>query len=168
MVESLKKPQKKREEWDKAGKYVYIVRKIMELRRDTLRELKAATLTLKYIVKGLEHEFEFDRAYIEEAICSNQVDRDLLNELHGAGSAGLLPRDLAKRVDIRGTRRSKPQKVTTRILRLNRRLDAMLGKKAAEKQGMRWALTDFMQDAWGSTKEEIEKEEVEEELPRAS
>jgi len=155
MMESLKKPQKKREEWDKAGKYVYIVRKIQEFRRDVLRELKSTNLTLKYMIKGLEHEFQFDRMYIEEAICGDEIDRELLSELHGAGSAGLLPRDLAKRVDIRGTKRSKPQKVTTRILRLNRRLEAMLGQKAAEKQGMNWTLTDFMRDAWGSTKEEL-------------
>jgi len=156
MVEPLKRPQKKREEWDKVGKYVYIVHKIRELRRDVLRELKSTNLTLKYITKGLQHEFQFDRMYIEEAICGDQIDRDILSELVGSGSAGLLPRDLAKRVDIRGTKRSKPQKVTTRILRLNRRLNAMLGQKAAEKQGMRWALTDFMRDAWGSTKEETE------------
>ena len=158
MAEPLKKPSKGREEWDKAGKYVYIVRKIKDLRRDVLRELKTTNLTLKYMIQGLEHEFQFDRVYIEEAICGDGIDRELLSELHGAGSNGLLPRDLAKRIDIKGTRRSKPQKVTTRILRLNRRLDQFLGKKAAEKAGMAWALTDFMQEAWGSTKEELTEE----------
>jgi hypothetical protein len=158
MAEPLKKPLKKREEWDKAGKYVYIVRKIQDLRRDVLHELKSTNLTLKYMIKGLEHEFQFDRVYIEEAICGNEVDRNLLSELHTAGSDGLLPRDLAKRLTIKGTRRSKPQKVTTRIHRLNRRLDALLGKKAAEKAGMAWTLTDFMQDAWGSTKQELDEE----------
>jgi hypothetical protein len=38
---------------------------------------------------------------------------------------------------------------------MDKRLDAILGQRVAEKRGMRWALTSFMSDAWGSTKEEL-------------
>ena len=65
---------------------------------------------------------------------------------------GLLPRDLAKRL---GSRRVSPWQVTQRLRRINKRLDRLLGQKAAEKRGMRWALTSFMSEAWGSTKEEV-------------
>ena len=48
-----------------------------------------------------------------------------------------------------------PWQVTQRLRRINKRLDRSLGQKAAEKRGMQWALTSFMSDAWGSTKEEV-------------
>lgn len=46
--------------------------------------------------------------------------------------------------------------VTHRIKRINRRLERKIGKRAAEKRGLKWALTSFMNRAWDATKEEIE------------
>jgi hypothetical protein len=37
---------------------------------------------------------------------------------------------------------------------MNKMLDAILCKRVAEKRGKNWALTRFMREAWGSTKEE--------------
>jgi hypothetical protein len=43
---------------------------------------------------------------------------------------------------------------------MNKKLDSLIGKKAAKKVGNGWALTTFLQDAWGSTKEgSLEKTE---------
>jgi hypothetical protein len=38
---------------------------------------------------------------------------------------------------------------------MNKKLDRLIGQKADEKVGKGWALTGFMREAWGSTKEEI-------------
>jgi len=145
---TLKEPQKRRAEWDKEGKYKYIIRKISDLHR----ELEEVKVTLRYISKGLEPSFQFDKGYVEDIACQDEFDRAILEELRGAGVDGLLPRDLAKRL---GSRRVSPWQVTQRLRRINKRLDRLLGQKAAEKRGMRWALTSFMSEAWGSTKEEV-------------
>ena len=144
----MKEPQKRRAEWDKEGKYKYIIRKIGDLHR----ELEEVKVTLRYITKGLEPSFQFDKGYVEDIACQDEFDRTILEELRGAGVDGLLPRDLANRL---GSRSVSPWQVTQRLRRINKRLDRLLGQKAAEKRGMRWALTSFMSDAWGSTKEEV-------------
>jgi len=38
---------------------------------------------------------------------------------------------------------------------MNKKLDSLIGQKAAEKRGKGWALKTFLRQAWGSTKEEI-------------
>jgi len=38
---------------------------------------------------------------------------------------------------------------------MNRKLQNELGYDVAEKVGHKWALTDFMVDDWGATREEI-------------
>jgi len=38
---------------------------------------------------------------------------------------------------------------------MNKKLARLIGQKAAEKVGKGWALTTFLREAWGSTKEEI-------------
>lgn len=90
---------------------------------------------------------------MEDVVCRDEFDRTIREELRGAGVDGLLPRDLSRRL---GSRRLSPWKVTKRIYHINNRLEKLIGQKAAEKRGMRWALTIFMSDAWGSTKEELE------------
>jgi len=38
---------------------------------------------------------------------------------------------------------------------MNDRLYGLIGQKAAEKRGKGWALTTFLRQAWGTTKEEM-------------
>ena len=45
---------------------------------------------------------------------------------------------------------------------MNKKIDSLIGQKAAEKNGMQWALTSFMREAWGSTKGEIAEAPIEE------
>jgi hypothetical protein len=70
----------------------------------------------------------------------------------GAGEYGMLPRDVAARL---GDKRFTRFHVTNRIKQMNKRLDAILGQRVAEKRGKNWALTSFMRSAWDSAKEEI-------------
>ena len=158
MAETLKTPSQKREEWDKYGKYKYIIQRINTMHTDLKGDLKDIKTTLRYIIMGLEHEFLFDKAYLEDVICKESLDRDIIEELHGAGTGGLLPQDLADRIDMPGTKRSKPWKVTIRIRRMNRTLNKLIGQNAFEKQGMNFVLTSFMRKAWGMTREELHAE----------
>ena len=57
-----KKPSQKREEWDKHGKYKYIIHRINEAHRD----LRAVQVSLWYMIEDLEHEFTIDREYVED------------------------------------------------------------------------------------------------------
>jgi hypothetical protein len=134
--------------WDKEGKYKYIVHLLREIRR----ELNALRVTQRYMVRGLEHEFMFDQEYVEDVACTDEVDRAVIEELHHAGPYGILPRDVASRLK---EYELKPWNVTQRIRRMNKKLDRLIGQEAAEKVGKGWALTTFLREAWGSTKEEM-------------
>src|SRR3990170_6778775 len=97
------------------------------------------------MIKGLEHEFMFDREYIEDLVCADEIDRDILEILNGAGKYGILPRYISHQLEIR---KLTPWKITQRIRRINKRLDRLIGQKAAEKHGMQWAPTSLMSEAW--------------------
>jgi len=56
------------------------------------------------MVRGLEHEFLFEQKYVEDFACSDDVDRDILEELHYAGPCGILPKDVAARLQNMGLR----------------------------------------------------------------
>jgi len=133
--------------WDKEGKYKYIV----HLLREISRELNALRVTQRYMVRGLEHEFLFEKEYVEDVACTDEVDRAILEELHHAGQYGMLPRDVAARLK---EYKLKPWNVTQCIRRMNKKLDRLVGQKASEKVGKGWALTTFLREAWGLTKEE--------------
>ena len=106
----------------------------------------------QYMVRGLEHEFLFEQEYVEDVACRDEIDWDILEELHFAGPHGILPKDVAARLQEYGL---TPWNVTRRILRMNDKLDKLIGQKVAEKRGKGWALTSFMRDAGDSTKEEL-------------
>jgi len=96
----------------------------------------------------------FDQPHIEKVCCrDDDVDKAILNELHCAGAAGILPEDLANAL---GGYQLDRWQVLRRIQRMNKRLEEEIAQGVAEKQGHRWALTSFAREAWGSTKEELQ------------
>jgi len=143
-----KPPKKGRSQYDKVGKYEYILDKF-----DTLnKELKRIKVFMRYLGKGLEHSLVFEPEFIQDAACRDEVDRQILWELRGAGEYGMLPRDVAARL---GDKRFTRFYVTARLIQMNKKLDAVLGQRVAEKRGKAWALTVFMRSTWDSTKEEL-------------
>jgi len=68
----------------------------------------------------------------------------------------MLPRDVAAKL---GDKRFTRFYVTARLIQMNKKLDAVLGQRVAEKRGKNWALTSFMRSAWDSTKDELEEVE---------
>jgi len=146
-----KTSKKGRSQYDKVGKYQYLLQKL-----DTYRkELKEIKVFMRYLAKGLEHSLVFEPEYIQDIACRDEVDKQILEELHFAGEWGMLPRDVATKL---GNKRFTRFYVTARLKQMNKKLDAALGQRVAEKRGKSWALTSFMRDAWDSTKEEIQVE----------
>ena len=143
---SIKKPHKHREEWDKEGKYKYINRRLKEMHEDIRRLMRLQG----FIIQGLEHEFEFSKDLLENQVSKDDVDKRILSELGASSQDGILPRDIARSIGLRSV---TPAKVTQRVRQLNKRMQSLFGQNVAEKRGMAWAMTDWMRDSWGEKKE---------------
>lgn len=103
---------------------------------------------LRTIFAGLKSSFNFEQSMIERVACVDEVDRKILRLLFEAGSPGLLPKDLAAKLEGFKVKRFQ---VSRRILRMNKRLEKEFGEKVAEKRGWHWALTRFTLEAVGET-----------------
>ena len=133
----------KRSQADKVGKLKYLLQKDKELAQE-LCEIK---LMLRTIFEGLKPSFNFKRPLIEKIACEDEVDREILQVLFESGSAGLLPKDLAVKLErFKVTR----HQISRRLIRMNKRLLRKLGECVAEQRGWHWALTGFALDAYGA------------------
>jgi hypothetical protein len=134
----------KRSQADKVGKLKYLLQKDKEL----AQELSEIKLMLRTIFDGLKPSFNFKRPLIEKIACEDEVDREILQVLFESGSAGLLPKDLAVKLErFKVTR----HQISRRLVRMNKRLLRKLGECVAEQRGWHWALTSFALDAYGDT-----------------
>jgi hypothetical protein len=96
-------------------------------------------------------EKSFGKALIERVACKDEIDREILQLLFEAGSLGLLPKDLAVKLErFKITR----HQVSRRIQKMNKRLAKEFGEQIAEQRGWSWALTSFARDSWSKTEEE--------------
>ena len=148
-MEESEKPvqnqKKKRSQSDKIGRLKYN----QQLLKQTLAEVEEVKLMLRTIFAGLKGSFSFEQSLIERVACEDEVDREILRLLFEAGSCGLLPKDLAVRLD---RFRIMRHQVSRRILRMNKRLEKKFGEHIAEQRGWHWALTSFAAEAWGDEK----------------
>ncbi len=133
--------KKARTQYDKVGKYQYLLQKVEAMRRD-VRDIKAF---MRLLSKGLEPQLVFDTDYIQDIACRDEKDREILDTLKGAGEYGMLPRDIA---NVLGDKHFTRFHVSRRLVQMNKRLDKVLGQRVAEKRGKNWALTSFMRSAW--------------------
>ncbi len=149
-MEETEKPvqnqKKKRSQSDKIGRLKYN----QQLLKQTLAEVEEAKLMLRTIFAGLKVSFNFEKSLIERIACADEVDREIIRLLFEAGSPGLLPNDLASKLErFKITR----HQISRRILKMNKRLEKEFGEQVAEKLGWHWALTNFVFEFW----HEIEK-----------
>jgi hypothetical protein len=147
-METSEKPvqnhKKKRSQSDKIGRLKYN----QQLLKQTLSEVEEVKLMLRTIFAGLKGSFNFEQSLIERVVCEDEVDREILRLLFEAGSRGLLPKDLAAKLDKFKINR---QQVSRRIQRMNRRIKKEFGEQIAEQRGWHWAITNFVNDSWGKT-----------------
>jgi hypothetical protein len=143
--------KKKRTQSDKIGRLKYN----QQLLKQTLAEVEEVKLMLRTIFAGLKGSFNFEQSLIERVICEDEVDKEILRLLFETGSLGLLPKDLAAKLE-----RFKVQRfqVSRRILRMNKKLENEFGEHVAEQRGWHWALTSFAGEAWGKSKKEVEED----------
>jgi hypothetical protein len=136
--------KKKRSQSDKIGRLKYN----QQLLKQTLAEVEEVKLMLRTIFAGLKDSFNFEQEIIERIACKDEVDREVLQLLFEAGSFGLLPKDLAVRLErFKVTR----YQVSRRIQRMNKRVEKEFGEHIAEQRGWHWAMTSFAIDAWKDT-----------------
>jgi len=77
-----------------------------------------------------------------------RVQVRVLRFLFEAGSSGLLPKDLAMKLERFKVMRHR---VSRRVLRMNKRIEKEFGEHIVEKRGWHWALTSFAYETWGKT-----------------
>jgi len=150
-MENEEKPvqniEKKRSQSDKIGRLKYN----QQLLKRVLSEVEEVKQMQRTIVTGLKGYFEFDQSIIEKAICSDELDKEILFLLFEVGSSGLLPKDLANKLaQYKITR----HQISRRLLRMNRLMEKEYGEHIAEKQGWHWALTSFAREVWGKTEKD--------------
>ena len=121
--------------------------------KQTLSEVEEVKLMLRTIFAGLKGSFNFEQSLIERVACSDEVDREILQLLFEAGRPGLLPKDLAIKLDRFKITRNQ---ISRRIQRMNRHLEKEFGEQIAEKRGWHWALTNFALEIWGQSEKGME------------
>jgi hypothetical protein len=94
VISGEKGDKKKRSQADKIGKLKYLLAKDKKLDRD-IAEIK---LWLKVIFAGLKDSLHFERSFIEEAACCDEVDKSILQFLIEAGAPGMLSKDIAAKL----------------------------------------------------------------------
>jgi len=146
-VNSVQSAKKKRSQSDKIGRLKYN----QQLLKQTLAEVEEVKLMLRTIFAGLKGSFNFEQSLIERVACQDEVDREILRLLFEVGSPGLLPKDLAAKLEQFKVRRHQ---ISRRIIRMNRRLQNEFGEYVAEKRGWHWALTNFAMEARGESAEQ--------------
>ena len=150
-METNEKPvqnqKKKRSQSDKFGRLKYN----QQLLKQTLAEVEEVKLMLRTIFAGLKDTFNFEQSLIERVSCTDEIDREILRLLFEAGSPGLLPKELALKLEQFKVKRHQ---VSRRILRMNKRLEKEFGKRIVEQRGWHWSLTVFAVEAWNNTEKD--------------
>jgi len=134
--------RKGRTQAEKVGRIKYIVHKLGRLEH----QLKIIDDRTKTLVQGLQDFMRFEKGYVEDTICRDEVDKLILQVLREVGDAGILPSHLAAKLSHYSMDRWR---VTRRIQRMNKRLRKELGQSVAEKRGHKWAMTSFIHEALG-------------------
>lgn len=135
-----KKKKKPRTIWMKKGSYKHLLDVLNGIRREMHEQRK----TLRYITIGIQHQLSFDKDYIASIVCNDEVDQAILEMLRNSPAEGMLPRDIANEVGHGVT----PWNVTQRVRCMNKKLDTRIGQQVAEKRGLCWCHTSFLDLSW--------------------
>jgi len=139
-------PIKKRSQAEKVGAIKYQAMKLRELELE-MRVVKKTVLAIYHgLMKSRLLQFEID--FLTTIVTRDKIDLEILHILRRGGKEGMLPKDLSIELSISGFKVKRFQ-VSRRIIRMNKRLQKKLGQNVAEKQGHKWALTNFMFESWG-------------------
>ena len=136
-----KKPKRRRTRAERVGRLKYIIQRLSRLEK----KIDEIDLRTRTIMAGLREWMSFKPGYIQKVACQDEVDVEIVERLLQADDWGVLPSVIANDLSSYGLKRWD---VTRRIQRMNKKLKRELGKLVAEKRGHRWALSNFMRNAW--------------------
>jgi hypothetical protein len=146
LVESAKKPRRKRSREDRVGRFKYN----QLLLKRVLSKLEKVEESQRVILNGLKGAgyFRFDVPLIQRLACRDQVDLEIIERVREVGLQGVFPKDVAKGLQQYAL---AYYDVSRRIVRMNKRLKRETGEHLFEKRGHKWALTSFAFESWGET-----------------
>ena len=141
---------KRRSQADKIGKHKYEIQRMnrIDAKLERIEQMQ------RIIVQGLSGYFKFDRPVIETVCCESDMDRAVVSAVYESG-AGILAKEI---VPLLKNYRLEKHKILRIVNRVNRNCDDAFGKPLIEKQGKKWAFTDFGFEIWGKTKKDLEAE----------
>lgn len=127
------------------------------LLKRVLTEIKEVREVQRVILNGLKAAgyFHFDVPMLQKLACEDEVDVEILQQLFESGRGGMFPKDVAKSLLQYDLARWH---VSRRAVRMNKRLEHETGERLFEKRGLKWALTRFAFEVFGSTKDEVKEE----------
>ena len=143
--------KKQRSQAEKVGRRKYMIKMLHGLERKVDRIDKRT----RVIMASLSHYMDPSQDYLSMVVCKDEVDEAILLELSAASSAGWSTTDIAERLvpDFKLDR----FQVLRRIKRMNKRLEAEMGRPVAESREHRWVMTRYVHRILGVTKEEIKE-----------
>jgi len=154
MMEVEEKARSKgRGQAEKVGRLKYN----QQLLKRALHDLEEVKLMQRTILAGLKGMFHFEKPMIQEIACVDEVDVLILDYLYEAGGGGMLPKDLAAKLNEFRIRRHQ---VSRRIVRMNKRLEKEIGEQLVEKHGWHWTLTCFAFQSWGDSEIDRQVSEI--------
>jgi hypothetical protein len=148
---SAAKRKRRRSRAEKVGRRKYIIKMLHRLEAKVDRVDKRT----RVIMASLSHYMDPSQDYLSMVVCKDEVDQAILLELSAASSAGWSTTDIAER--LAPEFKSNRFQVLRRIKRMNKRLEAEMGRPVVESRDHKWVLTRYVQRIWGATKEEIEE-----------
>jgi len=142
---------KRRSQADKIGKHKYTLQFLHRIEE----RLKRLEKMQRIIITGLEDYFHFDKPFIEEIACKNNLDLAVVTVIFEAGAAGILPKGIIEKLPIYSLERHKILRIVNRI---NKNVVNVFGRAIIEKSGKKWILTDFGFEVWGESAREVKEE----------
>lgn len=146
------KHKKQRSQAEKVGRRKYIIKLLHRLEAKIDRVDKRT----RVMMASLSEYMDPGKDYLSLVVCRDEVDQAILWELSTATSAGWSTTEIAERLlpDYKLNR----FQVLRRIKRMNKRLEAEMGRPVAESREHRWVMTRYVHRILGATKEEIKLE----------
>ncbi|MDH5746669.1 MAG: hypothetical protein OEZ21_06930 [Candidatus Bathyarchaeota archaeon] len=145
------KHRERRSEAEKVGRRKYIIKLLHRLEAKIDRVDKRT----RVIMASLSEYMDPGKDYLSMVVCRDEVDQAILWELSTATSEGWSTTEISERL-LPEFKLNRFQ-ILRRIKRMNKRLEAEMGRMVAESREHRWVMTRYVHRILGATKEEIEE-----------
>jgi hypothetical protein len=121
--------------------------------RQIREEMKQLRVMQRTIVNGFKGYglLKYTVPMVQQRVCVDQVDVDILETVFRVGNLGVYPRVIAKDLNAVSSYGLNRFSVSYRIERMNRRSMDEFSECLFEMRSQKWALTSFAFDTYGET-----------------